>query len=416
VTPTPRAAALLAVVAALALVVPVPLALLGVVVVAAATLVDAASVRGDPGLSRRLGGVLARGVPTALEVVVTTAGAPGRARVRQPVPPDFDVEPAEADDRLDAVVTARRRGRHPLVDPAARLTGPLGLGRWNHGGRNHSEVVVYPDLPAARRLAQAVRQGKLGAEGRRIRGPLGLGTDFESVREYAPDDDVRRINWRATARLGRPMSNQYRVDQNRDVVCLVDTGRLMAAPLGDRTRLDAALDAVTAVAVVADEVGDRCGVVAFDTRIRREVRPHRGGSRAVLEAVFDLEPQPVDSDYELAFTAVARSKRSFVLLITDLLEESAARPLLDAVPILARRHVVAVASVTDPGVADLISTPPSTPFDVYAAATAHDVLDVRAVVSARLARAGAEVVEAAPDAFSAACVSTYLRAKYRARL
>ena len=401
-------------VAALTLVLPLPVALLGVVTVFAATLVDAVSVRANPGVSRQLGGVLARGVPTAL--ALDTAPTRGRGRVRQPVPPYFDVEPAESDDRLDAVVTAHRRGRHQLADPAVRLTGPLGLGRWYHGGRAESEVIVYPDLPAARRLAQAVRQGKLGAEGRRVRGPLGLGTDFESVREYVPDDDVRRINWRATSRLGRPMTNQYRIDQNRDVVCLIDTGRLMAAPLGDRSRLDAALDAVAAVAVVADEVGDRCGVMAFDTETRREVRPRRAGARAVVEATFDLESRPVDSDYELAFTAVARSKRSFVLLITDLLDESAGRALLEAVPILARRHVVAVATVADPDVTSLVSALPATAVDVYAAAVAHDVLDARATVSARLSRAGAEVVEAAPDAFSAACVVTYLRAKHRARL
>jgi uncharacterized protein (DUF58 family) len=400
--------------AALALVLPVPLALLGIVVVAGVTLADAVSVRHRPEVARRFATTLARGVPVALEVDVVAAR--GRARLRQPVPPDFSVEPAEADERLEATVTPRRRGRHRIVEPAVRLTGPLGLGRWHHGGRAQAEVVVYPDLPAARRLAQAVRQGKLGAEGRRARGPLGLGTDFESVREYAPDDDVRRINWRATARLGRAMTNQYRVDQNRDVVCLVDTGRLMAAPLGDRSRLDAALDAVTAVAVVADEVGDRCGVVAFDVETRREVRPRRGGARAVLEAVFDLEPRPVDSDYGLAFTAVARAKRSFVLVVTDLLDEAAARSLLDAVPVLARRHVVAVATVADPGVAELMTAVPGTAFDVYAAAVAGDVLEGRALVAARLARAGAEVVEAVPDAFSAACVATYLRAKHRARL
>jgi uncharacterized protein (DUF58 family) len=414
VSPTPRAAVLVAALAALALVVPVPLALLGMVAVAGATLADAVSVRRRPEVTRRMPAVLARGVAVGLEVDVV-AGR-GHARLRQPVPPHFTVEPAEADGGLQAAVTPRRRGRHRVVDPAVRLTGPLGLGRWHHGGRADAEVLVYPDLPAARRLAQAVRQGKLGAEGRRVRGPLGLGTDFESIREYAPDDDVRRINWRATARLGRPMTNQYRVDQNRDVVCLVDTGRLMAAPLGDRSRLDAALDAVTAVAVVADEVGDRCGVVAFDVETRRQVRPRRGGAAAVLEAVFDLEPRPVDSDYELAFAAVARAKRSFVLVVTDLLDEAAARSLLDAVPVLARRHVVAVATVADPGVAELVTAAPETGFDVYAAAVAGDVLEARAVVAARLARAGAEVVEAAPDAFSAACVATYLRAKARARL
>lgn len=413
-SPTPRAALLLTALAGLTLIVPLAVALLAMVAVCAAIVVDAASVRADPGAARRLSGVLARGVPAPLEVEASFRR--GRARLRQPVPPYFDVEPAEAEDRLQGVVTAYRRGRHLLADPAVRLTGPLGLGRWYHDGGGASEVVVYPDLPAARRLAQAVRQGKLGAEGRRVRGPLGLGTDFESVREYVADDDVRRINWRASARLGRPMTNQYRIDQNRDVVCLVDTGRLMAAPLGDRSRLDAALDAVAAVAVVADEVGDRCGVVAFDTETRREVRPRRSGARAVVEATFDLESRPVDSDYELAFTAVARSKRSFVLLITDLLDESAARALLDAVPILARRHVVAVATVADPDIAGLVSAPPATALDVYAAAVAHDVLDVRARVSARLARAGAEVVEAQPDAFSAACVATYLRAKHRARL
>ena len=413
-SPTPRAAVLVAALAALALVVPVPLALLGMVAVAGATLADAVSVRRRPEVTRRMPAVLARGVAVGLEVDVV-AGR-GHARLRQPVPPHFTVEPAEADGGLQAAVTPRRRGRHRVVDPAVRLTGPLGLGRWHHGGRADAEVLVYPDLPAARRLAQAVRQGKLGAEGRRVRGPLGLGTDFESIREYAPDDDVRRINWRATARLGRPMTNQYRVDQNRDVVCLVDTGRLMAAPLGDRSRLDAALDAVTAVAVVADEVGDRCGVVAFDVETRRQVRPRRGGAAAVLEAVFDLEPRPVDSDYELAFAAVARAKRSFVLVVTDLLDEAAARSLLDAVPVLARRHVVAVATVADPGVAELVTAAPETGFDVYAAAVAGDVLEARAVVAARLARAGAEVVEAAPDAFSAACVATYLRAKARARL
>ena len=414
-SPTPRAAALVGAAAALALVLPVAFAVLGVVVVAAVTLADALSVRRDPGASRRLAAVLGRGVPTSLEVEVA-APARGAVRVRQPVPRQFTVEPAEADGRLDAVVTPHRRGRHAIVAPAVRLTGPLGLGRWYHGGRAEAEVVVYPDLPAARRLAQAVRQGRLGAEGRRVRGPLGLGTDFESVREYAPDDDVRRINWRATARLGRPMTNEYRIDQNRDIVCLVDTGRLMAAPVGDRTRLDAALDAVTAVAVVADEVGDRCGVVAFDSEIRREARPRRAGSRGVVEAVFDLEHRPVDSDYDLAFTTVARSKRSFVMVMTDLLDEAAARSLLAAAPILARRHVVAVATVADPGVTELVTAAPSTPFDAYAAAVAYDVLDSRAKVAAELARAGAEVVESPPHAFSAACVASYLRAKYRARL
>jgi uncharacterized protein (DUF58 family) len=212
------------------------------------------------------------------------------------------------------------------------------------------------------------------------------------------------------------MSNQYRIEQDRDVICLVDSGRLMGSPLGDRTRLDAAIDATAAVAAVADEVGDRCGAIVFDTAVRRRVAPRRRGGRAVIKAIFDAEPTSADSDYELAFRSVGGSKRAFVIVLTDLLEEVAARPLLDAVPVLRRHHAVAVASCADTDLARLIRTEPQSPDDVYAAAVAVDVLEARERVIAQLRRAGADVIEAPPDRLGAACVAAYLKAKARARL
>ncbi|MGI8683621.1 MAG: DUF58 domain-containing protein [Acidimicrobiales bacterium] len=417
-SPAPRVGLVLAVLAAAAVVVPVPLVLLGALVLAAATVVDARSVRRRPEMVRQAPSVLARGVAAPLRVCVAAPGA-SQVRVRQPSTADLAVEPPEAADNLEAVLMPRRRGRHRLPPVAVRTVGPLGLGRWDHPGADDVEVVVYPDLPGARRLALAVRQGRFGGQGLRSRGPLGLGTEFESVRDYVPDDDIRQVNWRATDRMAHPMSNQYRVDQDRDVVCVVDAGRLMAAPLPGippQTRLDAALDAVTAVALVADELGDRCGAVAFDSEIRRRLPPRRRGGRPVVEALFDLEPTAVDSDYELALRTVARTKRSLVLLLTDLLDEGAARPLVEAVPVLARRHAVVVASTTDPDLAALVRTPPGTPLDAYAASVAVEVLDARARVVHQLTRAGAEVVEAPPGQLAAACVSAYLRLKNRAKL
>ena len=309
--------------------------------------------------------------------------------------PDVSVEPPEADGELQAQIVGLRRGRHVLPAAAARVTGPLGLGSWNHrsAGEAH-ELVVYPDLPTARRLALAVRTGRFRDEGRRSRGPLGLGTDFESIRDYSPDDDVRQLNWRATERLGRPMSNTYRVERDRDVVCVVDCGRLMASPLGDLTRLDAAVDAAVSVATVADAVGDRAGALAFDQEIRRSLSPRRAGGAAVVQALFDLEPRPVESDYELAFRHVGETKRAFVLVLTDLLDESAARPLAAALPLLARRHALAVASATDVDLEGLLTDEPERVEEVYRAAAAAEVLAARARVVARLRHAGALVIEA----------------------
>ena len=134
---------------------------------------------------------------------------------------------------------SRRRAparAHRLPPVAARRRGPLGLGTCTFDADGGTDLLVYPDVFAAQRLVIALRRGRFRDPGLRTRGPLGLGTEFESVRDYLPDDDVRQINWQATERVGRPMSNQYRIEQDRDVVCLLDAGRLMAAPLGARRR------------------------------------------------------------------------------------------------------------------------------------------------------------------------------------
>ena len=433
-TPTPRAALALALVALSLLVLPVPVAILLAVALAAATAVDAWWVRRPPQVARETSTRLARGVPAAFRL---EPAEPVRIRVRQPLPPDLELEPAQADGSLRGQLVARRRGRHTLPPPVARRTGPLGLAAWTHAAGEAADVLVYPDLPAARRLASSVRAGKFRDEGLRRRGPLGLGTEFESVRDYSPDDDVRQVNWRATARLGRPMSNQYRIERDRDVVCVVDCGRLMAAPFVagsvggeatdarpdtaaegglDRTRLDAALDAAVAVAAVADVLGDRCGAIAFAGEVLRSLPPRRAGARDVVAALFDLEPVPVESDYELAFAQIRGVKRAFVLVLTDLLEESAAQPLVEALPVVARRHAVAVAGSADPDLDAAVRSEPRVPGDVYRAAVALDVLAARARATARLQHAGATVVEAAPATLAAACVRTYLRAKALARL
>lgn len=158
----------------------------------------------------------------------------------------------------------------------------------NHPSGEDTQIGVYPDLVSARASITRLRRELAGHPGRLARGPLGLGTDFESIRDYTPDDDIPQLNWRATARMGRPMSNQYRLERDRELVCLLDTGRLMAAPIGSRTMLDVSLDAVTLLALAADELGDRCGAIAFDEAIRRAVSPAHLSGRRVIESLFDL--------------------------------------------------------------------------------------------------------------------------------
>jgi uncharacterized protein (DUF58 family) len=410
----PRAAAVLAGIALLTALTSPAVGAIAALVLAGAVVADALAVRQAPEVRREVPHHLARGVAAPLRVRAETRGL-GRLRLRQPAPAALVVEPSETDGDLDATLVPRRRGRHTLGAVALRSQGPLGLGRWRHSVAGEHEVTVYPDVPAARRLALAVQQGRFRAAGRLTRGPLGLGTEFESIRDYEPDDDIRQVNWRATERMQRPMSNQFRVEQDREVMLLLDAGRLMASPLGDRTRLDAAVDAAVAVALVADVLGDRAGVLAFDREVRRRLSPRRAGGHGVIRALLDLEPRAEESDYELAFRTVEGAKRSLMLIFCDLLEETAAKPLADAVPVLARRHAVTVATVRDPDLDEVLATPPDGPHGVGAQAVALDVLGARTRVAHMLRRAGAQVVEAPADHLAAACVTAYLRDKARGR-
>ncbi len=413
--PTIRTAAIIAAIAPAALLVPVWAAVAAVIAVLAAAGADAWSVRRPPVVERALAPVLSRGVATPIEVSASTRDR-RRVLLRQPAIPALELDRETGEEHFAGSLMPRRRGRHALPGVASASVGPLGLARVNHPSGDALAVSVYPDLVTAHALIIRLRRELAGHPGKLARGPLGLGTDFESIREYTPDDDIRQLNWRATARMGRPMSNQYRVERDRDLVCLVDTGRLMAAPIGSRTMLDASLDAVTMLALAADELGDRCGAIAFDETVRRVVAPAHLSGRRVIESLFDLEPAPLDSDFERAFRRVGRSRRALVAVFTDLVDEAAARSLVEAVPMLARRHVVLVVSAVDPALERAALAEPSTTLEAAGGLVALDVLDARATAAATLTRAGATVIEAPARELADRCLRAYLDAKVRARL
>lgn len=417
-SPTGFAAALVAIGALLAFALPVAPLLIALAALLGAFAVDASRVRKPPTVRRQVPELLSLGVPEPFRIEVSAPVGAG-VRMRQARPGDLELDPQEASAPvLEGTITARRRGRHELPPVAVRLRGPLGLAAWIHDCAGPAEIHVYPDMPAAYRAAAHARYARYRDPGSRGRGPLGLGTEFESVREYSPDDDIRQVNWRATARLGRPMSNDYRLEQDRDVIAVLDCGRLMRAPLDDRSRLDAALDAVAALASVSDDGGDRFGVLAFDAEPRLWLPPARLGARPALTALYDLEPSTADSDYARAFQRLTAAKRALVFLFTDLIEEVAARPLVAAMPILARRHAVTLVSARDEALESAVTGErgeATEVLDALRAAVALEVLDARTRAAAITRAAGAEIVEAPPGELAGAVVSSYLRAKTRAR-
>lgn len=413
--PTVRAAALFAGAAVSSIPLGSGVLLAGAIVVVLGMAADWWVMRHAPEAHLDLAPILPRGRPVPFRLSISEGV--GRHQVRLVTPPDVRADPDRAEGTLlTGELVADRRGHHTVGPAATRSIGPLGLGARHRTIDIETMVIVYPDVVAARSISRAVAMGHFGGQGLRRGSPHGIGTEFDSIRSYAPDDDVRQINWKATMRAGRPMSNVYRVDQDRDVILAVDTGRLMAAPVDRMTRLDAAVDAATAVAYTADQLGDRVGVVAFAGKVLRHLVPRRRGGEGVVRALFDLEPIEAESNYEAAFRLANRSKRGLVVVFTDLFEETAARPLVDAVPILVRTHEVVIANTRDDDLNRAVAGDPESTIDPYRVAVALEALAAQRRVVRSLVSAGAHFAEAAAGRLGSAVVDAYLDIKRRARV
>jgi uncharacterized protein (DUF58 family) len=344
------------------------------------------------------------------------------------VPPSLGVESRRAwltvpaAGRVRAVTEAHptRRGRFAVGPVTLRVPGPWKLAARQSDVELPGVVRVYPAFASRREAELRIERARLLEVGLRSARGRGGGTDFESLREYQPDDDYRRIDWAATARAGKPITRLYRAERNQTVIILVDVGRLMAGKVAGVPRLEHAIDAAMALTTVATRLGDRTGLVAFDRVVRAVVPPSaRGGQvAAITEGLHDLHPVLAESDYRGAFanTLARFRRRALLVVLTDLAEEAAAESLLPALPLVARDHLVVVAAVRDPVVVTWSTRPPTTAAEAYRQAAALDALASRARLRRKLVAFGATVVDERPGRLAGTLADVYLDVKATGRL
>jgi uncharacterized protein (DUF58 family) len=214
--------------------------------------------------------------------------------------------PAGGEVALAYEVTPRARGRHRFGQLHLRVLGPLGLAWRRVRLLDERQVAVYPDL---RGLARADAGGAPEA-GRSRRPGWREGREFAALRPYADGDDLRSIDWKATARRSAPVVREWQPERNQTLWILLDCGRHLSARQADgRTKLDRAVDAALALARAAQVRGDRVGTILFGAEVERVVLPEGGPGRlGPLAAALHLAAaRPVESDYGAAFDALARA-------------------------------------------------------------------------------------------------------------
>ncbi|HET7476782.1 MAG TPA: DUF58 domain-containing protein [Dermatophilaceae bacterium] len=314
---------------------------------------------------------------------------------------------------LTTTLTPSRRGDRRADRVTVRSVGPLGLAGRQRSMSVPGTIRALPPFTSRKHLPSrlAVLPQLDGRSAVRVRG---AGTEFDSLRDYVVGDDVRSIDWRATARRGGVVVRTWQPERDRRIVLVLDTSRTSAGRVGDTPRLDAAMDAALLLAALAARAGDRVDFLAGDRRVRARLT---GASRtellgALVSVMAPLEPALVEADWSLlagAVTALGRH-RSLVVLLTTVEPAAVEESLLPTLPMLTRHHRVVLASVADPALARMAADVSSVPA-VYDAAAAQRTLALRARTAAVLGRLGVHVVDADPQALPVALTDHYLLLK-----
>ena len=337
--------------------------------------------------------------------------APGGWSVED-LPQQLQLRPGHA-STLHYHVHPQQRGRFSFDGVHLRLRSPWRLWWQQRTLPPALDVRVYPNFVPLTRFALFSADQASRLVGAHVKRRRGEGTDFHQMREYRTGDSLRQLDWKATARARKLISREYQDEKNQQLLLMLDSGRRMLASEGGLSHFDHALNASLVVAYLALRQGDAVGLLAAGGE-RRWVAPRRGMGTVehLLRASYDLQPQPVATDYLAAATEVAlrQQRRALVMLVSNVRDEDI-EDLLAAVRLLQRRHLVCVASLRESELEGVLEGEVNTLEEAAQAGATALYLQQRAQAHDALRAEKVMVLDVTADALPAALVDRYLAVK-----
>ncbi len=316
--------------------------------------------------------------------------------------------------RFSTTLRPTRRGDRPADRVTIRSFGPLRLAARQRSLEVPGVVRALPPFESRKHLPSRLASLRQ-LDGRSAVRTRGQGTEFDSLRDYVEGDDIRSIDWRATARRRNVVVRTWQPERDRRVIIVLDTSRTSAGRVGDQPRLDAAMDAALLLAALASRAGDRVDFLAGDRWLRARVTTsaHRATLLGdLVQAMAPLDPALLEASWPTLASAIADTsrRRALVVLLTPLEPAAIQESLLPSLPALTRHHRVVLASVADPEVARLAACRETTT-DAYAAAAAERTLALAERTAGVLRRMGVSVIDASPEELPPRLADHYLMLK-----
>lgn len=321
--------------------------------------------------------------------------------------------------RISYTTRATERGEYFFRWLYLRWQGKVGL--WSRQSRFSCEqsIQVLPDLSAVRGYLASVQESLI-VDGKKIVRRAKMGSEFYAIREYVPDDDPRFINWSASARSRRLMTNQHRPEHGKVIMILIDCGRLMGVELDNKTRLDISLEAALTVAAVALRQGDQVGLLAYSHEIKVYIPPGKGlrHLHTLISATYNITSDFVEADpgKALEFLYRQQKKRSLIVLFSDMENYLVEDQLGSYLGRMRRSHLLLLLSLADPLLHGWSHVQTANSRLAFVKAVAQRFQLDRRAFEQKMTGAGIQVLDVPADQLTLTVINAYLEIKSREAL
>jgi uncharacterized protein (DUF58 family) len=372
---------------------------------------------------------LSLGASNLIRILVSHNGTtPLQLEVRDEPPLDFGVDKRQLTFKILPGgkreifyhVTPYKRGLYRFENLNVRYVSPFQLLILQKKFDQPQEARVYPNMLEAKKHRLLAQRNQLTQMGLRVSRHRGGGMEFESLRDFVPDDELRKVDWKASARRGSLVAREYNVERSRNLVMMLDCGRVMASFDGDLTKLDHAVNAAMLLTYASVQHDDRVGLLTFADDVIGYLPPGRGKGQmdSVVDKLYGIQPEAIEPDYRRAmlFMSHRLKKRSLIVLFTDLVDPDSSHRLIRSLSILRKKHLVLCVAIRELEWDQRMVSAPQSEDDLYRQAVAISVLEDRKRALLQLASTGVHTLDATQNDLSIQVLNRYLKIKQEAML
>ncbi|MFT4032753.1 MAG: DUF58 domain-containing protein [Siphonobacter sp.] len=324
---------------------------------------------------------------------------------------------AQAEQIIRYELRPVERGEYDFGAVNVYVQSPLKILKRRFKFSQQQKVAVYPSFMQMKQyefMAISNRLNELGIK--KIR-RIGLSQEFEQIRPYVSGDDVRTVNWKATARRNEVMVNAFQEEKSQSVYCLIDKGRVMKSPFNGLSLLDYAINATLVMSNIALLKQDKAGVVTFSDKMGRTVAADRkpGQLQRILELLYRQKTRFLEPDYELLYVTIKKQirQRSLLLLFSNFETTNALYRVLPYLRKLAKDHLLIVIFFENTELSTLLSQSAETTEEIYLKTIAEKFVYEKQQIMRELQTYGIQSVLTPPEKLTVNTINTYLEVKAR---